>query len=200
MSRAPGIVLLPLPWSGSPSHRRPSIPAPAPIRAKQAPHGQHRHPAWPRRRAGRPSRSPGTRPRRDAGPGGHSNTPRTGPGQPPNRRPPGNPGRLVPVGPPVRPVARGSRPGPGQPAGYRTDSRASSSDSAGLPGRPARALAELSESLLVLGNVACLWDWVNNLPANDAGLVDDESAASRDALLFIEDTVGLRYRSVWPEV
>src|SRR5262249_43454555 len=61
-------------------------------------------------------------------------------------------------------------------------------------------LLERRKCLLVLGDVTCLWDRVHDLPADDAGLVDDESSPGGDPLVFIEDTVGLRDTPVWPEV
>ena len=64
----------------------------------------------------------------------------------------------------------------------------------------ARELAQLGECLLVVGDLSCLWDGVNDLPAHDAVFVDDERATGSDAHLVIEDTVGPRHLAVRPEV
>src|SRR5215469_17801489 len=66
--------------------------------------------------------------------------------------------------------------------------------------RPAEKLVQLSEGLLVVGDLSCLRDGVYNLPPHDAVFVDDERAAGGDAHLVIEDTVGPGNFAMWPEV
>src|SRR5580704_4070357 len=59
---------------------------------------------------------------------------------------------------------------------------------------------ELCERLGVLGQIASLRDRVDHLPADDAGLVDDERASGGDAPLIIEDTVRLGHLTMRPEI
>ena len=61
-------------------------------------------------------------------------------------------------------------------------------------------LCELRERLLVVGDVAGLGDRVDDLPAHDALLVDDEGAADGEAAVLVEDAVGLGDPAVRPEV
>ena len=60
--------------------------------------------------------------------------------------------------------------------------------------------ASSASALLVVGDVACLRDRVDDLPAHDAFLVDDEGAADGQALRLVEHPVGLGDGTVRPEV
>src|SRR5262249_26683224 len=60
-------------------------------------------------------------------------------------------------------------------------------------------LVQLSERLLVVGDVSCLRDGVNDLPPHYASLVDDERPPGGDAHVVIEHTVGLGHGAVRPE-
>src|SRR5215510_7014573 len=62
------------------------------------------------------------------------------------------------------------------------------------------SLAELGERLLIFGQVAGLRDGVDDLPAHDAALVDDERASRGQAKRIIEDTVRLGDLAMRPEV
>jgi hypothetical protein len=78
-----------------------------------------------RRRAERPRRSPGTPLHRAGGPGARCHTAGTCPCLPSSRLLPGSRGRPKPAGRPGLHAATGCARAPGQPAAYRSDSRAS---------------------------------------------------------------------------